>query len=450
MNAPHLARSRPRRPDRALRLLLRLRRDRRSRGAVAAVLRAGAGGQATARVGRPLARARRRAHGSGSRAACRAASSPSRSPPRPRSPPVRRRPPRSRRRARKAAAAAVMQQFQTPPACRRRARPASSRGRCRPRAPRGPPRRPPRALPRRRRAGRRPHRPPPDRRHAFAADARDLRDGRPRSARHDRARRGDARTPSPGGATPATGKPAPPGSPPPSVPAAATAAAAAKQAATPSRTPAAANGTGGQDTHESAAARPSPLPDLPPRPPRRTTAAAPSRTDDDREPHRSRVGLIVGGGRIGARRHRRARARVHLGRRGNAARRQRDRQRRATARRRRSAAGGLDAGRSQGDARLGPQRHDAGRSRRQRRNTIEQKGFTIRSRGNNADQQIARSTVSYANGSEPAARIVAQIVGVAATAVQPIDANTAAAVPSDVKVVVIVGSDKSAHRLALP
>jgi hypothetical protein len=77
-------------------------------------------------------------------------------------------------------------------------------------------------------------------------------------------------------------------------------------------------------------------------------------------------------------------------------------------------------------------------------NTIEQKGFTIRSRGNNADQRVARTTVSYAEGSEPAARIVAQIVGVAATAVQPIDANAAAAVPSDVKVVVIVGSDKSA------
>jgi hypothetical protein len=72
---------------------------------------------------------------------------------------------------------------------------------------------------------------------------------------------------------------------------------------------------------------------------------------------------------------------------------------------------------------------------------IEQKGFTILSKATNADQKIATTTVSYAPGQEPAAKLVAKIVDVPASDVQPIDANTAAAVTAQAAVAVIIGND---------
>jgi hypothetical protein len=75
--------------------------------------------------------------------------------------------------------------------------------------------------------------------------------------------------------------------------------------------------------------------------------------------------------------------------------------------------------------------------------TIEKKGFTILATETNADQQIAATTVSYATGDERAARAVAKIMDVPASAVQPIDTNTSVAAAPEAKIVVLVGSDKS-------
>jgi transketolase C-terminal domain/subunit len=76
-------------------------------------------------------------------------------------------------------------------------------------------------------------------------------------------------------------------------------------------------------------------------------------------------------------------------------------------------------------------------------NKLQDRGFTILSVGDNADQQIATTTVSYAAGKESAARVVARIVGVTGSAVKPIDTNTATAVAPEASVVVTVGNDRS-------
>jgi transketolase C-terminal domain/subunit len=76
-------------------------------------------------------------------------------------------------------------------------------------------------------------------------------------------------------------------------------------------------------------------------------------------------------------------------------------------------------------------------------NKLQDRGFTILSVGDNADQQIAATTVSYAAGNELAARVIARIVGVTGTAVKPIDTNTATAVAPEASVVVTVGNDRS-------
>jgi hypothetical protein len=75
--------------------------------------------------------------------------------------------------------------------------------------------------------------------------------------------------------------------------------------------------------------------------------------------------------------------------------------------------------------------------------TIEKKGFTILNTETNADQQIAKTVVSFAAGSERAARAVAQIMKIPTSAVRPIDANTSVAASPEAKIVVLVGSDKS-------
>jgi hypothetical protein len=71
---------------------------------------------------------------------------------------------------------------------------------------------------------------------------------------------------------------------------------------------------------------------------------------------------------------------------------------------------------------------------------IEEKGFTILSKGN-ANQQVTTTTVSYARGHKPAALLVAKIVGVSAGAVAASDANASVAAGPDANVVVIIGAD---------
>ena len=215
--------------------------------------------------------------------------------------------------------------------------------------------------------------------------------------------------------------------------------AAARQAAASAPSSAYANGAGGQDTHESDAARPEPLPDLPIRRPR----AAPT---DDRDPaaSRGRIGAIIAG----------------------------------------SVAvlvagvvlvlvltGGSDtppANNEIGDATPPaatppPPPAPPALTRADKAatpvtvlngttqtglasavaRTIEKDGFTILATETNADQQIAKTTVSYAAGNERAARAVAQIMKVPTSAVRAIDANTSVAASPESKIVVIVGSDKS-------
>jgi hypothetical protein len=72
---------------------------------------------------------------------------------------------------------------------------------------------------------------------------------------------------------------------------------------------------------------------------------------------------------------------------------------------------------------------------------IEKARFTLGSIGTNADQQIPTTIIAYTAGHQPAARAVAKIVGVPAGAVQPADANASAAADADV--VVTVGLDQT-------
>jgi hypothetical protein len=71
---------------------------------------------------------------------------------------------------------------------------------------------------------------------------------------------------------------------------------------------------------------------------------------------------------------------------------------------------------------------------------VEKARFTISGTENNATQDVPATTVSYRQGNQRAAAIVAQVIGVDRSSVQPVDANTSVA--SDADVVVIVGADK--------
>ncbi len=239
-------------------------------------------------------------------------------------------------------------------------------------------------------------------------------------------------------------------SPPPAVPpdpsgmsaATAGALAAARQAAAPSRSPAYANGAGGQDTHESDAARPEPLPDLPSRRPRPEAAGT---DDDNRGGSRGRVGAIAAGGvavlvagvvlvmvLTGGSDDPPATNQIGDARPPAAASPPPPPPPTALSKADRGATpvtvlnGTTQTGLASAVAR-----------------TIEKDGFTILATETNADQQIAKTTVSYATGSERAARAVAQIMKVPASAIRPIDANTSVAASPEAKIVVLVGSDKS-------
>lgn len=71
---------------------------------------------------------------------------------------------------------------------------------------------------------------------------------------------------------------------------------------------------------------------------------------------------------------------------------------------------------------------------------IEKAGFKLGSVGNNADQSVPTTIVSYTAGNEPAALAVARAIGIDAGSVRLADANTTAAADADV--VVTVGSDQ--------
>jgi hypothetical protein len=71
---------------------------------------------------------------------------------------------------------------------------------------------------------------------------------------------------------------------------------------------------------------------------------------------------------------------------------------------------------------------------------VEKARFTIAATATNADQAVPTTTVSYRAGNQRAAAIVAQVIGVGSESVQPVDANATAAADADV--VVIVGADK--------
>jgi len=228
-----------------------------------------------------------------------------------------------------------------------------------------------------------------------------------------------------------------PGAPVPPDPATAGAVAAAHQAASAARSPALSNGAQGQAAHESAAARPpTPMPDLPPRT-ARAASAAPSSVD--RGGSRGRVGLIAGG----------VTAVLAIGvvlmlvltggddtpSAGNSA---TDGVPPPVSAPPASSAPKIDRKATQVAVLNGTTQNGLAGSVA---NKIEDGGFTILSRGNNSDQQIATTTVSFADGSEPAARLVAKIVDVPAGAVQPMDPDTQAAVAAEAKVVVIVGNN---------
>jgi hypothetical protein len=74
---------------------------------------------------------------------------------------------------------------------------------------------------------------------------------------------------------------------------------------------------------------------------------------------------------------------------------------------------------------------------------LEKSGFTIIKVGDNADQALSATTISYSGGNVAAARAVARIIGVGNAAVRPTDTNTSVAVGPKAKVVVLVGNDRS-------
>ncbi len=234
------------------------------------------------------------------------------------------------------------------------------------------------------------------------------------------------------GHSPAPAAPVP-GAPVPPAPATVGAVAAARQAAA-ARSPSIANGSGGQETHESAAARPPELPELPSRAARATSAA------DDGGPSRKRIGLIAGAGAGGL-----AIVVVLV----------------------LLLTGGSDAPPAANEigppsaSEAPPPPPPSSTPAIDRKATpvavlngttqtglagsvadkIEEQGFTINKRFDNDDQTLTTTKVYYADASEPAARLVANIVGVQASALEAMDANNAAKVDPGTKVLVIVGGD---------
>jgi hypothetical protein len=225
---------------------------------------------------------------------------------------------------------------------------------------------------------------------------------------------------------------------------AATAAAAARKSVVASRavSPQATSNGSGQDTHESDAARPSPAFSPPPRPPE-----TPRYDRDDDGYSRSRIGVIIGGGVLvvlvavvlmvsltgsdpkpkpndfGTSTPAASSAGTGAGPSTAAS------GSSATARVDRKA---VKVAVLNGTTQTGLAREVADR--------LEKGGFTIPTVGNNSDQQVPQTIVSYNVGNERAARTVAELIKVDASSVQAIDANTSVAADADV--VVTVGTDQ--------
>jgi hypothetical protein len=237
-----------------------------------------------------------------------------------------------------------------------------------------------------------------------------------------------------------------PGTAEPAVPPATTAAAAARQAAASSHaTSAHENGNGGQETRESAAARPDP-PDLP-APPSTVAGLAglpgPDH-DDDGGMSTGRIAAIVGAAVVTVL----AVVVVMLLSSGNdtttkpndfgsvtqpsAAGAQSGSPANAGA-----ATPGLDRRATRVAVLNGTTQTGLARAVADK---IEQAKFTIAGTQNNADQSVPTTTVSYRAGNQRAAQVVAQVIGIDSSSVQAVDANTSAAADADV--VVIVGADK--------
>jgi hypothetical protein len=221
--------------------------------------------------------------------------------------------------------------------------------------------------------------------------------------------------------------------------AAAAAAAASRQAIAASRTvvPAGSNG-GGQDTRESAAARPSPPPDLP---------EAPKNDDGKGGFSAARIGAILGGAVVA----------VLIGvvlmvslTREDPKPMPNDFGTSPQAATPVQALGGTS---STPAATSSPARIDRGAVKvavlngtkqtglaREVADKIERSGFTIGTVGNNADQRLPQTIVSYRAGGERAAQVVAGLIKVDRGSVQSIDATSSAGADADV--VVTVGTDQ--------
>jgi hypothetical protein len=242
--------------------------------------------------------------------------------------------------------------------------------------------------------------------------------------------------------SPGFGGPAAATAPPPGQPAAATAAAAASTAAAQRSASLSsyANGSTGQDTHESAAARPE--------------APAPHDDDDDGGLSTGRIAAFVGGGvavvlvavvlmivLTGGDNTQKPNdfGDTPAGQSGSGA--------GAT-----SAAGSPAGSGGAGSSSLTVAQRRATKVAvlngttqtglaRNVGDKIEKARFTLGSIGTNADQQIPTTIVAYNSGHETAARAVAKIVGVPAGSLHPADANASAAADADV--VVTVGLDQT-------
>jgi hypothetical protein len=227
----------------------------------------------------------------------------------------------------------------------------------------------------------------------------------------------------------------------PAAPAAATAAAAARQAGAPSRAaPGHENGTAGQETRESAAARPDP----PPPPISGSALFADEDDDEGGGMSTGRIVAIVGGAIVavlatvvvmvvvtsGNTPARKPNGFGSVPQAGTAAPGSSSTNGSATS-------SGLDRRGTRvfvlnGTSQTGLARAVADK--------IEQGRFTIAGTANNADQTVPATTVAYRAGNERAAQLVAQVIGVDSASVQAVDANTSAAADADV--IVIVGADK--------
>jgi hypothetical protein len=245
---------------------------------------------------------------------------------------------------------------------------------------------------------------------------------------------GGVPAPTPGSATGAV-TPAP-GSVPGAT--AVTPAAAAHQAAMAARTASSiGNGAGGQDTHESAAARPDPADDLLPL----------SAGDDGGGFSPRRTGLIIGS----------AIAAVlvavvlmiALTQRDNAPSKPNELGVVTTPASAPSAAGGTSTipagpGATAVDRRATRVAVLNGTTQtglaRTVADEVQKARFTISATETNADQTVTTTTVSYRAGNQRAAEIIAQVLAIDRASVQPVDPSASAAADADV--VVIVGADK--------